>query len=150
VRRERRTTVYCWARIDSSSLGTAELRRGLPRRRGTRLRGFTRAGPYGNYKLRGEWERRGILLGENSGGPLGNGSGSNTAVPVPVSGGLAFTTLAAARNHNAVSPQPGRLLLGFAIYGELGTGTVVSGAPAPVTGNLTFQDITVGVNHTCV
>src|SRR5882762_6311985 len=145
------TTVYCWGADRFEQLGNGRAQTWTPEPvTGLDSAGFTRAGPYGNYSCAVNGSGAASCWGENNGGPLGNGSGSNTAVPVPVSGGLAFTTLATARGHNCGLTATGAAYCwGLGIYGELGTGAVFSGAPAPVTGNLTFKDITVGVNHTC-
>jgi len=86
--------------------------------------GFTRAGPYGNYSCAVNGSGAASCWGENSVGPLGNGSGSNTAVPVRLwragihdAGGRSQSTTA------GLTATGAAYCWGFAIYGELGTGT---------------------------
>lgn len=50
--------------------------------------------------------------GDNSSGQLGNGTTTNSATPVPVSGALSFATVSAGGNHLRRDLRPHRILLG--------------------------------------
>jgi alpha-tubulin suppressor-like RCC1 family protein len=91
--------------------------------------------------------------GDNSRGKLGGGPGgaSSSAVPVAVSGGLAFVSLSVGAWHTCGLTSSGAAYCwGSNFYGQLGDGsTDTSAVPVPVTGGLTFTALSVGGFHTC-
>lgn len=91
--------------------------------------------------------------GENSFGALGNGSTTDSPIPVPVSGGLEFVQLVAGGfiGHSCGLTAGGT---GYC-WGENATGQVGDGSmadrlePAAVTAGLSFTLIDAGYRHTC-
>jgi alpha-tubulin suppressor-like RCC1 family protein len=90
--------------------------------------------------------------GYNAYGQLGNGTTTNSATPVPVSGGLAFAAVSAGYSYTCGIATTG------AAYcwgtddgtGALGNGTTTgSPTPAAVSGGLTFVSVSAGATHTC-
>jgi alpha-tubulin suppressor-like RCC1 family protein len=91
--------------------------------------------------------------GENSFGGLGNGTVSDSPVPVPVSGGIAFVELIAG---GFIGHTCGRTADGTAYcWGENERGQVGDGSnadrlePSPVAGGLLFTRLDAGSRHTC-
>ena len=90
--------------------------------------------------------------GDNSSGELGDGSTTSSVTPVPVSGGIAFTTIAAGGSYTCGLDRDGAAYCwGTNIGGELGSGTTVQNAsvPGPVSGGLSFVGLAAGTNHAC-
>ncbi len=92
--------------------------------------------------------------GSNEFGQLGNGTTSypGIASPVPVLGGLRFTTLAAGPAHTCGLTRDGAAYCwGDNWSGELGAGLSrdTSTTPVLVAGGLRFIGITAGGSHTC-
>ena len=90
--------------------------------------------------------------GDNSSGELGDGSTTSSVTPVPVSGGIAFTTIAAGGSYTCGLDRDGAAYCwGTNIGGELGNGTTVQNAsvPGPVSGGLSFVGLAAGTNHAC-
>jgi len=92
--------------------------------------------------------------GPNTHGELGAGfSSSSSTIPLPVVGGLTFTSLAAGANHACgVASGGGAYCWGSNANGQLGTGvaaTTPNPAPLPVAGGLTFMQLAAGSTHTC-
>jgi RHS repeat-associated protein len=90
---------------------------------------FTTTGSPGGY---------GLAWGDNRfGGPLGNGSTTNSTVPVPVSlpAGTTITAVAAGVNFSLAVTSTGSVLAwGMNNYGQLGNGTMTDSAvPLPVS-----------------
>ncbi|MCG6989533.1 MAG: Ig-like domain-containing protein [Gemmatimonadetes bacterium] len=90
--------------------------------------------------------------GWNGWGQLGSG-GLDSAVPVPVSGGLSFQRISAGWTHTCALTNSGQAYCWggeFPDRGELGNGTTEpSAVPVAVSGGLSFQDISAGLDHTC-
>jgi alpha-tubulin suppressor-like RCC1 family protein len=93
--------------------------------------------------------------GDNSRGSLGNGTTTNALSPVAVAGGLSFTSISVG---GAATPDTTcGLIAGGAAYcwgdnyrGELGDGTTTNASvPVPVSGGLTFSQITTGIYASC-
>jgi len=91
--------------------------------------------------------------GENSFGALGNGSNSDSPVPVPVIGGLAFVQVVAG---GFIGHTCGFIASGAAHcwgdneVGAIGDGTSTDRAqPAAVTGGLSFTSLDAGFRHNC-
>jgi len=93
--------------------------------------------------------------GANSNGELGNGSTgllNSSAVPVPVAGGLTFTTVGLGSTHSCGLTISGAAYCwGDNRRGKLGSGSGESSSAVPVavTGGRTFTSLSVGAWHTC-
>src|SRR5439155_467404 len=92
--------------------------------------------------------------GWNNFGQLGTGSHTNSTTPVPVAGGLTFSTLAAGSAHTCGLTSAGPAYCwGGDNYGQRGNGStaVNEGIVTAVagTGGLTFSALAAGAVHTC-
>ena len=90
--------------------------------------------------------------GQNDEGQLGSGlAGSSSAVPIRVSGSVAFATLYPGGLHTCALTAAGvAWCWGSNQTGQLGTGdTVTSTVPVPVSGGLVFTQLTGGFAHVC-
>lgn len=89
--------------------------------------------------------------GALSGGWLGDGTTDWRDYPVPVLGGLLFTSLSAGRRDTCGIVNTGAAYCwGENGFGEFGNGSTNSAAtPVPVSGGLTFRDLALGFYHTC-
>ena len=93
--------------------------------------------------------------GDNSGGELGTGSADTLPHrrPEAVIGGLIFQALAGGVDNNCgITIGGAAYCWGWGPNGELGNGTadtIPHAVPVPVSGALTFQDLTDGGDHTC-
>ncbi len=95
--------------------------------------------------------------GENLAGQLGDGSTTNSLIPVAVSGGLSFSALTAGVTNSSVIGHTCGLTTAGAAYcwgdndwGQLGDGsTTGSAVPVAVSGGLSFISLVAGSFHTC-
>ncbi len=90
--------------------------------------------------------------GWNGTGVLGDGSTNPSLVPVAVSGGLTVSALSAGGGHTCGLTTSGEAWCwGSNGMGQLGTGSTIvqSWVPVPVTGGLTFSELSAGAAHTC-
>jgi len=89
--------------------------------------------------------------GYNGYGQLGNGSTSNSTVPVAVAGGLAFAVVSGGFGHSCgVTGAGAAYCWGWNFAGQLGNGsTTNSSTPVAVTGGLTFLSVSAGEYHSC-
>lgn len=101
--------------------------------------------------------------GDNSVGELGNGTSTNSTVPVPVSGGFTFTAVDARNGHSCGVASAGTAYCwGYDAQGQLGNGTYGPGlcsgpggsvacsrTPFAVSGGLTFATLSAGWFHSC-
>ncbi len=88
--------------------------------------------------------------GANTYGQLGDGTTTNRATPVPVSGGLSFTSISAGGSTCGLVAGGAAYCWGFNRRGQLGNGTTTNSAtPVPVSGGLSFAAISVGTQHAC-
>jgi alpha-tubulin suppressor-like RCC1 family protein len=91
--------------------------------------------------------------GENTFGALGNGTTSDSPVPVPVSGGIAFVELIAGGfiGHTCGWTDDGTAYCwGENERGQVGDGSNADGLePSPVAGGLLFTRLDAGFRHTC-
>ena len=90
--------------------------------------------------------------GLNINGQLGNGSQENSAAPVAVAGGHAFTQIVVGNGHScALVADGGAWCWGYGLSGAVGDGSRVFSRPTPVAvaGGHTFASLTAGGNHTC-
>jgi alpha-tubulin suppressor-like RCC1 family protein len=91
--------------------------------------------------------------GENTFGALGNGTTSDSPVPVPVSGGIAFVELIAGGfiGHTCGLTDDGAAYCwGENERGQVGDGSNADGLePSPVAGGLLFTRLDAGFRHTC-
>ena len=90
--------------------------------------------------------------GADESGELGNGTvGQNSAVPVPVSGGLTFASISAGGVYSCgVTTAGAGYCWGGSAYGVLGDGSGNdSPVPVAVAGGLKLASISAGVYHTC-
>jgi alpha-tubulin suppressor-like RCC1 family protein len=89
--------------------------------------------------------------GDNNSGQLGNGTTTNSATPVPVSGGLSFSTISAGGDQTCgLTPAGVAYCWGDNSSGQLGNGTTTnSTTPSLVAGGLVFSRVSVGGKHVC-
>src|SRR2546426_796888 len=89
--------------------------------------------------------------GNDSAGQLGDGTTTNSAMPVAVAGGLTFTSLTLHFSHTCGITATGLAYCwGGNSTGQLGTGTTTaSTVPVAVTGGFTFSALRAGFAHTC-
>lgn len=91
--------------------------------------------------------------GDGSAGQLGDGSFTDSALPVAVASGLSFSAITAGAYHNcALAPGGAAYCWGFGGHGQLGNGAywpINETTPVPVAGGHAFHTIAAGVNHTC-
>jgi alpha-tubulin suppressor-like RCC1 family protein len=93
----------------------------------------------------------GYCWGDNSVGALGNGTLTQSTVPVAVSGGLTLATVSAGRNHTCGVTTGGvGYCWGDGSLGRLGNGSLAEiTVPAAVSGGLTFAAASAGYAHSC-
>jgi alpha-tubulin suppressor-like RCC1 family protein len=88
--------------------------------------------------------------GSNAYGRLGNGTTTDAATPVPVSGGLSFSAISATQSTCGLTTSGAAYCWGFNKWGQLGNGTTNnSSIPVPVSGGLTFAGLSSGGQHSC-
>jgi alpha-tubulin suppressor-like RCC1 family protein len=97
--------------------------------------------------------------GNNSSGQLGNGTLSNSAMPVLVSGALSFAMISAGKQHTCgITGSPTTFpAVGGAVHcwgdnssGQLGNGTTINSAiPVAVSGGSPFLSTSAGSQHSC-
>jgi alpha-tubulin suppressor-like RCC1 family protein len=90
--------------------------------------------------------------GSNSAGQLGATSSATSRIPVAVSGGLAFANVSAGENGGTCGVTTGGAAYcwGNNSSGALGNGTTTNAsAPAPVSGGLTFANVSIGFASSC-
>lgn len=94
---------------------------------------------------------RAFCWGLNSQGQLGNGTNASSLTPVPVAGGLTFTSLSVAQDYACALTASGQAYCwGDNQTGQLGDGTTTSrNVPAPVAGGLVFTGLDAGLSHAC-
>lgn len=97
--------------------------------------------------------RSAYCWGENSFGALGDGSTSDSSVPVPVSGGLAFVQLIAGGfiGHTCGLAASGKAYCwGENEVGQVGDDSTIDRfAPSAVAGDISFNALDAGYRHTC-
>lgn len=98
----------------------------------------------------------GYCWGSNNAGEIGNASiplGTNSLGPVPVEGGLAFSSVVAGWRHSCGITTAGSVYCwGENTQGQLGRGqadSVFHQTPAPVAGTDRFVQLSLGGRHTC-
>ena len=89
--------------------------------------------------------------GQNDNGQLGDGTTAEHFTPVPVSGGLSFTSVSAGESHTCGMTTSGDAYCwGSNSNGQLGDGTTTARlTPVPVSGGLTFALVSAGSSYTC-
>lgn len=121
-----------------------------------RVRAFPLAA-HGSYGCFLDGFQRAQCWGMNGMGQLGDGTTTDSDVPVAVSGGHTFVAIAAGLHHACALTSAGAAYCwGANTYGQLGTttaeacdGTPCSTQPVPVDGGLTFASLTAGYLNTC-
>jgi alpha-tubulin suppressor-like RCC1 family protein len=94
---------------------------------------------------------RAYCWGRNSSGQLGNGTTTNSNVPVLVSGGITWTKVIAGSFHTCGVNNLGvAYCWGQGTYGQLGYGgTTDKTVPTPVSTAIAFSELTAGEQFTC-
>ena len=89
--------------------------------------------------------------GFNHDGQLGDGSNTDSNVPVPVAGNYSWTQVSVGYNHACgIQADQSAWCWGFNLYGQLGDGSNKnSNVPVPVAGNRSWIQISTGYNFTC-
>jgi alpha-tubulin suppressor-like RCC1 family protein len=89
--------------------------------------------------------------GYNGSGGLGNGTNTDSNVPVAVSGGHTFVSVSAGGSHSCgVTTSGAAYCWGDNRFGGLGNGTNTdSNVPVAVSGGLTFASVSAGNVHSC-
>lgn len=89
--------------------------------------------------------------GLNLSGELGDGTTTTRTVPVPVAGGLHFSSVTAGAFHSCgLTPEGMAYCWGNNTEGELGDGTTTQQlTPTPVEGGLSFIALSAGFGYTC-
>src|SRR5439155_646348 len=85
--------------------------------------------------------------GANGLGQFGNGTTTSSTTPVPVSGGLTFTTVSGGATSFTcgVTTAGAAYCWGSNFYGQFGNGTTISSTtPVAVSGGLTFASVVAG------
>jgi len=94
-----------------------------------------------------------LCVGTNSNGQLGDGTTTDRAAPVLVSGGLHFSSLTAGNNFTCGLATDGvAYCWGANAFGQLGSAVTSNGrqqSPTRVSGTLAFATLTAGQNHAC-
>ena len=146
------TSTWCWGRNDDGRLGdsTTTTRFSSTLVRGGLTFDSVSAGMLHNCGLTRDGHA--YCWGQNGNGQLGTGAeGVFKTVPVPVAGGLTFTSISAGGNHTcAISTDGNTYCWGVNQFGELGDGTNTNrSSPTLVSGGLGFESVSVGGLHTC-
>lgn len=91
--------------------------------------------------------------GDNAAGQLGVGeSVTSSAAPLPVSGGLTFSSLSAGESHTCGVTRSGQIYCwGWNFESQLGSGVALAPSPVPVAVASTqaFTAVAAGTAHTC-
>ena len=90
--------------------------------------------------------------GLGDGGALGDSSGAIRRSPVAVRGGLTFSRIAAGRQFTCgITTAGAAYCWGSSSFGTLGNGDAINAKtyPVPVSGGITFRELSVGSLHTC-
>jgi alpha-tubulin suppressor-like RCC1 family protein len=89
--------------------------------------------------------------GSNGRGQLGNGTTDDTNVPVPVDGGVTWSSISAGGNHTCGIAADGiAYCWGWNGSGQLGNGTNDdTSVPTPVAGGLRWTSLSAGQQYTC-
>lgn len=92
-----------------------------------------------------------VCFGNNGSGQLGNGTTTNSAIPVLVASAFTFATVSAGDTHACgLSPYGIAFCWGNNSSEQLGNGTTINSAtPVPVAGSLDFDMVSAGGSHTC-
>ena len=91
--------------------------------------------------------------GYNGAGGLGNGTTTNSTIPVAVSGGMTFAAVRGGADHTCgVTPAGAAYCWGYNSDGEVGSGSTTYSiilTPVAVSGGLVFGALSTGGSHTC-
>ena len=147
--------VWCWGlngnegRIGSSQFG-ADAMSPTPIKVPGDAR-FAQISTYGRHTCGVTFDGKGYCWGYNGWGMLGNGaSGSPSAVPVPVGGGITFRSISAGADHSCgVGTDDRAYCWGNNDWRQLGKGTAMSSMPTRVSETLSFAKIVAGTGFTC-
>lgn len=145
-------TAYCWGANSFGQLGDGTTsQRAVP----TAVSGgllFVGLSAGGNTEQSHTCARTasgaGYCWGSNGFGQLGI-TGSNSATPVQVSGGLSFVTVVAGGYHTCGRVSAALHCWGYNAYGQLGSSGGSSSQPRQVSGGLSFKSVNAGGWTTC-
>jgi alpha-tubulin suppressor-like RCC1 family protein len=96
-------------------------------------------------------DNRAYCWGRNANGVLGDGTVITRLTPVAV-GGLSFLKVAVGEYHSCGLTTGKRAYCwGYGVQGQLGNGTRTAAqrSPVPVSGGMSFEEISAGDSHTC-
>ncbi len=139
-------TAYCWGNVAFEPPAMFDSVLVLP---GVRFKAISA----GLYHVCGiAFSGAGYCLGSNGMGQLGNGTTTGSEeTPVPVQGGLVFSTISAGGWHSCgLTPEGNAYCWGAGREGRLGNGAGSdSPSPVPVAGGLQFKALSTGLRNTC-
>jgi len=147
------TFIFCWGDNNDGKLGDGtNISRNVPTKVQSNLT-FTNVSAGDLFTCALTADGSAYCWGQNARGELGTGGTVQTQfLPVPVAGGLTFKQISSGGGHTcAVTSTGGELYCwGLNSSGQLGDLTFTNrGVPTHVAGNLTFDAVSAGWDHTC-
>ena len=144
---------YCWGSNRSGQLGTSgPISSSKPLAVAGGL-SFASVSAGGSHTCGVTTDGVAYCWGENAGGQLGVGENvTSSSTPLPVSGGLTFSSVSAGDAHTCGVTRSGSLYCwGWNFDNQLGNGTsyMPSAVPVPVASSLSFIAVGGGTSHTC-
>jgi alpha-tubulin suppressor-like RCC1 family protein len=145
---------YCWGSGAFGEIGNGHTSPGLVPTAVTGGLAFLSIGAGDNHSCGLTTGGAAYCWGTDQSGELGNGQAGEFVIdsmPVPVSGGLAFTQLGLNGLHScAMTSNENLYCWGGDVHGELGHGTIgTDSVPRLVSGGLSWRSVRLGFLHTC-
>jgi alpha-tubulin suppressor-like RCC1 family protein len=145
-------TAYCWGDDSQGQLGDhREMNSTTPIPVSDTVTSFKAISAGAAHTCAISQSGQGYCWGNGSEGQLGNGSTSDSEIPVAVSGAASLVAIAAGRSHTCAIDTAGNMLCwGLNDRGQLGNGTQTSSqVPTLVSGGGGYSRVSAGDNHTC-